>query len=152
MRPGPDSTIYHSSEIKDRRGYAKQSGHINTVSETLLIKGAKSNTDKGKETLTYFQKAEWTCEIPSPHSGLNRTCVRGGDYSSGYAHLPSGFKWPIKFYLGLATATAPITSSYMHFMQDKTRLWVVSTQCNVQKTFYGIVHLKPGDSPMPPPP
>lgn len=54
MRPGPDSTIYHSSEIKVRRGYVKQSGHINTVSETLLIKEAKSNTDKGKETMTYF--------------------------------------------------------------------------------------------------
>lgn len=28
----------------------------NTISETLLIKRAKSHTDKEKETLTYFKK------------------------------------------------------------------------------------------------
>lgn len=28
----------------------------NTISQTLLIKGAKSNTDKEKETLTNFKK------------------------------------------------------------------------------------------------
>ena len=27
---------------------------INTISETVLVKGAKSNADKEKDTLTYF--------------------------------------------------------------------------------------------------
>lgn len=91
--------------------------HENTISETSQMKEAKSNSDKEKETLTYFSKAEWTREIPSLTPVQGTTAEEAA--SAGHTGLPAGLKTPIKFYCSLSSSTT--STSCMWTLLCKSR-------------------------------